>query len=263
MALFDNFPYTNFHELNLDWILNKMKDLSQEFQDLKDFIEEQGYVEDVQTKQAGTWTSAVTDNVAQIPVSDSGVSGTVTTEEIATIAEGAAPIQHVKVYESGAWTNIVDGSGDAKLHISDGMLPDSGVTADTYGEQPTPNYGCKYYPAHDIQIDATGRVTDISDTNFWIPVIRQTVTAITPGLYHGSVNFHAQNYPWYDNTLFVNINVYEYDTSGKVNVMNQLIPGTDYNVHLYDSGYADVQLTASKTNTVYVVANGCYGYPVM
>ena len=27
MALFDNFPYTNFHEMNLDWILNEIKKL--------------------------------------------------------------------------------------------------------------------------------------------------------------------------------------------------------------------------------------------
>ena len=25
MALFENFPYTNLHELNLDWIINKLK----------------------------------------------------------------------------------------------------------------------------------------------------------------------------------------------------------------------------------------------
>lgn len=28
MALFENFPYTNFHELNLDWLLQKMKELA-------------------------------------------------------------------------------------------------------------------------------------------------------------------------------------------------------------------------------------------
>ena len=27
MGIFDNFPYTNFHELNLEWILNNMKTL--------------------------------------------------------------------------------------------------------------------------------------------------------------------------------------------------------------------------------------------
>lgn len=28
MGLFDHFPYTNFHELNLDWIINKVKELN-------------------------------------------------------------------------------------------------------------------------------------------------------------------------------------------------------------------------------------------
>ena len=27
MGLFDQFPYTNFHELNLDWILSQMKNV--------------------------------------------------------------------------------------------------------------------------------------------------------------------------------------------------------------------------------------------
>lgn len=31
MGYFEQFPYTNFHELNLDWILQRMRDLSSEF----------------------------------------------------------------------------------------------------------------------------------------------------------------------------------------------------------------------------------------
>ena len=30
MGLFENFPYANFHELNLDWILHELKDLETE-----------------------------------------------------------------------------------------------------------------------------------------------------------------------------------------------------------------------------------------
>lgn len=33
MALFENFPYTNFHELNLDWIIKKIKELDEKFDD--------------------------------------------------------------------------------------------------------------------------------------------------------------------------------------------------------------------------------------
>lgn len=33
MGFFNNFPYTNFHELNLDWLLNQMKELGTSFED--------------------------------------------------------------------------------------------------------------------------------------------------------------------------------------------------------------------------------------
>lgn len=39
MALFDNFPYANFHEMNLDWIIAKVKELDSEFNEtLEDSI---------------------------------------------------------------------------------------------------------------------------------------------------------------------------------------------------------------------------------
>lgn len=38
MGLFDNFPYTNFHELNLTWILEKMKALSAEVDTLNSWM---------------------------------------------------------------------------------------------------------------------------------------------------------------------------------------------------------------------------------
>ena len=33
MALFENFPYTNLHELNLDWLIQQMKELEEKVQD--------------------------------------------------------------------------------------------------------------------------------------------------------------------------------------------------------------------------------------
>lgn len=38
MGLYDQFPYTNFHELNLDWIINEMKKLREDFDSLPDSI---------------------------------------------------------------------------------------------------------------------------------------------------------------------------------------------------------------------------------
>lgn len=40
MGLFEHFPYTNFHDLNLDWILGVVKDLYQEVSTQTDWIEE-------------------------------------------------------------------------------------------------------------------------------------------------------------------------------------------------------------------------------
>lgn len=33
--LFEQFPYTNFHEINLDWLLNRVKEMEREFVDYK------------------------------------------------------------------------------------------------------------------------------------------------------------------------------------------------------------------------------------
>ena len=39
MPVFENFPYTNFHELNLDWLLNKVKELEEKIgEDLNEEI---------------------------------------------------------------------------------------------------------------------------------------------------------------------------------------------------------------------------------
>ena len=34
MSIFEQFPYTNFHDLNLDWILKHMKELVQSVQQI-------------------------------------------------------------------------------------------------------------------------------------------------------------------------------------------------------------------------------------
>lgn len=33
--LFEQFPYTNFHEINLDWLLKRVKEMEREFEDYK------------------------------------------------------------------------------------------------------------------------------------------------------------------------------------------------------------------------------------
>ena len=43
MALFEQFPYTNFHEMNLDWLLQKMKELAASQKTLEEAMEELEY----------------------------------------------------------------------------------------------------------------------------------------------------------------------------------------------------------------------------
>ena len=38
MGLFEQFPYTNFHELNLDWVLSKLKELDEKVNNIEDRI---------------------------------------------------------------------------------------------------------------------------------------------------------------------------------------------------------------------------------
>lgn len=36
MALFEHFPYTNFHEMNLDWLLNRVKNIEANVENLSE-----------------------------------------------------------------------------------------------------------------------------------------------------------------------------------------------------------------------------------
>ena len=47
MGIFNHFPYTNFHEINLDWIIEEVKKLVVDFENLdKDYEEFKQYVYD-------------------------------------------------------------------------------------------------------------------------------------------------------------------------------------------------------------------------
>ena len=38
MAVFENFPYTNVHELNLNWIIKEVKEYITKYETLEDFV---------------------------------------------------------------------------------------------------------------------------------------------------------------------------------------------------------------------------------
>lgn len=47
MGLFEHFPYTNFHELNIDWLLRELKKAGAQIEDLEKFIHDLDIPEDV------------------------------------------------------------------------------------------------------------------------------------------------------------------------------------------------------------------------
>lgn len=68
--MFNKFPYTDFHELNLDWVLMKIKELSQEMQDFIHTNEIKiGGVWDI-TKEYEAWTVVTHNNFGYISVKD-------------------------------------------------------------------------------------------------------------------------------------------------------------------------------------------------
>lgn len=52
MGLFEQFPYTNFHELNLDWLLKNQKTVLQELQNIDTHIAQivNDYLQNVEFK---------------------------------------------------------------------------------------------------------------------------------------------------------------------------------------------------------------------
>ena len=88
MAVFENFPYTNFHEMNQDFLIKAMKeteaivadtleDVNAKIEEFEEILEN-GPVTDVKTWIGGDWQS-IKDNegVATIPRAGTNISGTV------------------------------------------------------------------------------------------------------------------------------------------------------------------------------------------
>ena len=141
MSIFENFPYTNFHELNLDYILKRVKELEGEVADLTALLES-GPVVDVKANVGGSWVSQKdgSGNVNLPAGNHSTIGGlkyesTADTEEpFIALNNGGGwekipaldandkidasllpPTTDVLMNVSGNWTSIVDGNGDAQI----------------------------------------------------------------------------------------------------------------------------------------------------
>lgn len=56
--ILDNVPYTNLHELNLDWILRKMEELAISFEELKKLVNDLDSNLSEQIKELQDWINA-------------------------------------------------------------------------------------------------------------------------------------------------------------------------------------------------------------
>lgn len=294
MAVFENFPYTNFHDMNMDWLLKKVKELSAQVAEFEELLAT-GPVVDVKTQVNGVSTSikngsgianlpaasdttdgvigldAVSDDVLRIsgaetfdvPILNGGM---IDESQLPPIVEPAtsAAFGTVKVASTSTGVNVTSGDGTftaAKLNgngdVDASVIPDSGVTAGTYGT--SPNYmDASYNVIWGEQVSADGRITSIHQNP--VPLMRTDVATIAAGSYTASLYFDlTANYPWYNNACFANVNVYEYAPNAKGTYrLNALVHGTDYTYDIYQ-GYMNVTLTAAHSNPVYVCINGCYG----
>lgn len=76
MGLFNNFPYTNFHELNLDWVLSTVKRLSEEWTATHDDLE--GYAEYITDYFANLNVQDEIDNKLDTMAEDGSLGASVT-----------------------------------------------------------------------------------------------------------------------------------------------------------------------------------------
>lgn len=293
MALFENFPYTNFHDMNMDWLLKKVKELGAQVAEFEALLEN-GPVADVKTQVSGTYTTIKdSDGIALLPGASDTTAGVVTMDisdhsvriagaeavDVPVLTAGkidasqlpptvepatANTFGTVKLASSGSAVTMTGGAGavqaaalDANGDIGADVIPASGATAGTYAA--TPSYADAHrYEVENLTVGADGRVTGVSQNPY--SIIRSDITSIPAGSYTQTIDFDtAANYPWYNNGCFVNVNVYEYMANAKgVYMLNALVHGTDYTYNIY-RGYLNVTLTAARSNPVYIVVNGSYG----
>lgn len=292
MALFENFPYTNFHEMNMDWLLKKVKELGAQVAEFEALLEN-GPVADVKTQVSGTYTTIKdSDGIALLPDASATTAGVVTmdvdgdivtlggasTVELPVLTDGVLSADQIpnsalanSTHAGSVLLNANPGvDGVAKIvgadgeiafpkltdnKLDDSLLPDSGVSAGTYGAAPIWTAG-NYQPLTQISVDAAGRVTNA--TAVTMPVIRSGYSTITAGSTTNSVLFDSTSTPWYNTSFWIDAQVFASSGSGTSQTLTALTRGVDYNLILHRT-YAEVVLTSTKTAPVYVKWFGNYG----
>ena len=131
MGLFNNFPYTNFHELNLDWIVGKIKEFGEKIESFQSVIdniptgESIGALREEVARVEGK-ADANTQAIADLPDEYPSPESVTFTGAVSATYDGSAPVT-VNIPEggelggkltfTGASDAVYDGSGDVTVNI--------------------------------------------------------------------------------------------------------------------------------------------------
>lgn len=189
MGLFEHFPYTNFHDLNLDWVIKTMKAIKDSLDDLwKQFLESRiprgGNIDQVLTKTASTdWAMAWKDVPKELP--EGGAEGQVLAKKTANnydvewvdqqglsgdylpLAGGTMdPNASIK----GVGLKIGSGvnGGELYLGVTNGGLIDSWLRIRSATTQ---------FPG-DVSIDSTGVRVPLAPSRNWSATSKQYVDGV-------------------------------------------------------------------------------------
>lgn len=93
MALFEHFPYTNFHNVNLDWLLTKMKELVAQMEALTQQVTALAQ----QVSTLATQLQTLTSTVSQLQTRITTAEGKIQTLEsnVATLSQDLEDIQQI------------------------------------------------------------------------------------------------------------------------------------------------------------------------
>lgn len=308
MPLYDNFPYTNFHEMNLDWVIKSMKDLEAEWDSFNADV--------TATAQTGTTAAAsVTGDLRSglnfdftLPKGDTGATGpqgpqgprgndNVYTGQ-ADLVNGSLIVQtdtadfvsddnsiifirfnDTVPANTNSYPVVVDSNDPHYLSVNNdslealseeipagsilavswtggnyfvltkdfgGSLPDSGVTAGTYGSFIS---GTKVLNIPVITVNSKGIITSASNNN-----VGNLTNALSSSIAAG--NTTGSLYPSSIPTPY-RINVLVYRASAELSGGYRILDPSEYEVD-FTSSKIMITLKSTSTNTTYVVAWGIF-----
>lgn len=294
MALFENFPYTNFHEMNMDWLLKKVKELSAQVTEFETLLEN-GPILDVKTQVNGTYTTIRdSDGNALLPKASDTTAGVVTMDvDGDTVTLGGASTVEVPVLTNGVLSadqipsdalasatnagsvllnadpgvdgvaKIVGADGEISFpkltdnKLDESLLPDSGITAGTYGASSLSTTAGIYTGIIGLDIDEAGRITHVY-TDAATPHWRWAKLSIAAGSTTGTIYFDTTNFPWYNTVYWIDVDLYELVDSTQMRKLED----SEYVVDWYNTStqkYLRVTLNSTHSNLVYVYYHGIFG----